>query len=367
MVNLKSQYLRFKPELDGAFERVCLAGSFIKGEELNLFEQELREKLGVRHVIGVANGTDALQIALMALDLSPGDEVLIPSFAYAALPEAVLLLGLKPVFVDVSELDFLINPDLIIAKITPKTKVLAPVHLFGLTANMDVLGEIAERFGLFILEDAAQSLGSLYCGERCFGSSGTLGHIGTTSFFPSKNLGAYGDGGAIFTNDDVLAEKARMIANHGQRERYFHEIVGMNSRLDTLQAAILRVKLPHLDAFNSRRREIARLYTDSFEPIESCVVPAMSNDKSVPVFHQYTMQIKGGLRDKLATFLLNRGIPTMIYYPLPLHQQKAYKADEVLPVSEQMCREVLSLPICPELTQEQQLYIIENFKSFYKS
>lgn len=367
MVNLKSQYLRFKPELDGAFERVCLAGSFIKGEELNLFEQELREKLGVRHVIGVANGTDALQIALMALDLSPGDEVLIPSFAYAALPEAVLLLGLKPVFVDVSELDFLINPDLIIAKITPKTKVLAPVHLFGLTANMDVLGGIAERFGLFILEDAAQSLGSLYCGERCFGSSGTLGHIGTTSFFPSKNLGAYGDGGAIFTNDDVLAEKARMIANHGQRERYFHEIVGMNSRLDTLQAAILRVKLPHLDAFNSRRREIARLYADSFQPIESCVVPAMSNDKSVAVFHQYTMQIKGGLRDELAAFLFNRGIPTMIYYPLPLHQQRAYKTDEVLPVSEQMCREVLSLPICPELTQEQQLYIIENFKSFYKS
>lgn len=367
MVNLKSQYHRYKSEMDGAFERVCEGGTFIKGEELHAFEQELREKLGVRHVIGVANGTDALQIALMALDLNPGDEVLIPSFAYAALPEVVLLLGLKPVFVDVSELDFLINPDLIIAKITPKTKVLAPVHLFGLTANMDVLGEIAERYGLYLLEDAAQSLGSLYCGERCFGSSGTLGDIGTTSFFPSKNLGAYGDGGAIFTNNDALAEKARMIANHGQRERYFHEIVGLNSRLDTLQAAILRVKLPHLDAFNARRREIAGLYTESFKILESCVTPSMSIGKSVPVFHQYTLQIKGGLRDELAAFLFNRGIPTMIYYPLPLHQQVAYKTDEVLPVSEQLCREVLSLPICPELTQEQQLYIIENLKLFYKS
>lgn len=366
MVNLKSQYHRYKSELDGAFERVCQAGSFIKGEELHLFEQELREKLGVRHVIGVANGTDALQIALMALDLSPGDEILMPSFAYAALPEAVLLLGLKPVFVDISELDFLINPDLIIAKITSKTKVIAPVHLFGSTANMDLLGEIAERYGLFVLEDAAQSLGSLYCGERCFGASGTLGDIGTTSFFPSKNLGAYGDGGAVFTNNDGLAEKVRMIANHGQRERYFHEVVGLNSRLDTLQAAILRVKLPHLEASNARRRDIAGIYTDSFNLMQSCVVPSMSNDKSVPIFHQYTLQIKGGLRDELAAFLFDKGIPTMIYYPLPLHKQKAYNTNEELPVSEQMCREVLSLPICPELTQEQQLYIIENFNLFYK-
>lgn len=367
MVDLKSQYHRYKSEMDGAFERVCQSAAFIKGEELRLFEQELGEKLGVRHVIGVANGTDALQIALMALGLSPGDEVLMPSFAYAALPEVVLLLGLKPVFVDISELDFLINPDLIIAKITSKTKVIAPVHLFGLTANMDLLGEIAERHGLFVLEDAAQSMGSLFCGEARFGSSGTLGHIGTTSFFPSKNLGCYGDGGAIFTNNEVLAEKARMIANHGQRERYFHEVVGLNSRLDTLQAAILRVKLPHLDGFISRRREIALVYNEALGKLPQIKVPEIHVEKSTHAFHQYTLIIRDGKRDALAAYLLKKGIPTMIYYPLPLHQQKAYMTNEVLPVSEQMCREVLSLPICPELTQEQQLYIIENLKLFYKS
>ncbi len=367
MVNLQAQYQRYQPEMNAAFARVCQSGAFIKGSEVADFERELANKLKVKHVIGVANGTDALQIALMALDLSPGDEVLIPAFAYAALPEVVLLLGLKPVFVDVSELDFLINPDLIIAKITPKTKVIAPVHLFGLTANMDLLGEIAERYGLYILEDAAQSMGSLYCGETRFGSSGTLGHIGTTSFFPSKNLGCYGDGGAIFTNDDDLAAKARMIANHGQKQKYYHEVIGVNSRLDTLQAAILKVKLPHLDDFIARRREIALFYNEALGKLPQIKVPEIHFERSTHAFHQYTLIIRNGKRDALAAYLLKKGIPSMIYYPLPLHQQKAYITNEELPVSEQLCRDVISLPICPELTKEQQLTIIKNIKSFYIS
>lgn len=367
MVNLQAQYKRFQSEINDAFERVCNSGTFIKGGEVAAFEQELAQKLNVKHVIGVANGTDALQIALMALDLSPGDEVIMPAFAYAALPEAVLLLGLKPVFVDVSELDFLINPDLIIAKITSKTRVIAPVHLFGLTANMDVLGEIAERHGLFLLEDAAQSMGSLFCGERCYGSSGALGHIGTTSFFPSKNLGCYGDGGAIFTNDDTLAEKARIIANHGQTKKYYHEIIGLNSRLDALQAAILRVKLPHLDTFIFRRNQVAKLYNESFSQISQFKLPTLKSGNSTHACHQYTLIIRDGSRDKLAEYLSQKGIPSMIYYPIPLHQQKAYATFEKFTVSEQLCKEVISLPICPELTNEEQLEIINNIKSFYKS
>lgn len=367
MVNLQAQYNRFQSDIRDAFERVCHSGAFIKGSEVSAFEQELAVKLNVKHVIGVANGTDALQIALMALDLNPGDEVIIPAFAYAALPEAVLLLGLKPVFVDVSELDFLINPDLIIAKITNRTRVIAPVHLFGLTANMDVLGEIAEQYGLFLLEDAAQSMGSLFCGERCFGSSGTLGHIGTTSFFPSKNLGCYGDGGAIFTNDDILAEKARMIANHGQKKKYYHEVIGLNSRLDALQAAILRVKLPHLDSFIYRRNKVARLYNESFREITQLKLPELSSVNSTHAFHQYTLIVRDGSRNELSEYLSQKGIPSMIYYPLPLHKQKAYSTADSIPVSEQLCEEVISLPICPELTNEEQLEIIKNIKSFYKS
>ncbi len=367
MVNLKAQYHRFKSEFDGAFERVCQEAAFIKGPELVAFERELAAFLGVKHVIGVANGTDALQIALMSLDLEQGDEIIIPAFAYAALPEVILLLGLKPVFVDVSLTDFLIDVSKIESKITSKTRVLAPVHLFGLTANMDILVEIAKRHKLFILEDAAQSLGSQYCSETCFGSSGALGDIGTTSFFPSKNLGCFGDGGAVFTNDDVRAEKIRMLANHGQSKRYYHEIVGVNSRLDSLQAAVLRVKLPHLEWFISRRREIAALYNREFTDLEGIVRPKEAAGYSTHSYHQYTLRILDNKRDALAAFLLKNSIPSIIYYPLPLHRQMAYLSHDVVPVSEQLCQEVLSLPICPELTDEQQYYIINNLKSFYKS
>ncbi len=367
MVNLKAQYVRFKSEFDEAFERVCQESAFIKGPEVAAFERELAAFLGVKHVIGVANGTDALQIALMSLDLEPGDEIILPAFAYAALPEVILLLGLKPVFVDVCVSDFLIDAAQIESKISSKTRVIAPVHLFGLTANMDVLVEIAERHNLFILEDAAQSMGSQFCGETCFGHSGTLGDIGTTSFFPSKNLGCFGDGGAVFTNKDHLADKIRMLANHGQSKRYYHEIVGLNSRLDSLQAAILRVKLPHLATFISRRREIAARYNQAFSDLEGIVVPHESAGNSIHAYHQYTLRILDNQRDALAAFLSNNSIPSIIYYPLPLHQQMAYLSDAVIPVAEQLCQEVLSLPICPELTEEQQYLIINKLKSFYKS
>ena len=367
MVNLKAQYNRLKPEIDAAIQGVCQEGAFIRGLQVSQFETNLAQKIGVKHVIGVANGTDALQIALMALDLEPGDEILIPAFAYAALPEAVQLLGLKPVFVDVRENDFLLDISDVENKITNRTRVIAPVHLFGLTAEMDALVDIAQKHGLYILEDAAQSMGSKYCSERIFGSSGTLGDIGTTSFFPSKNLGCYGDGGAVFTNSDALAAKVRMLANHGQIQKYHHEVIGLNSRLDTIQAAILNIKLPFLDNYISRRVEIAGRYNDSLGIVKSLKIPQIKFERRTHAFHQYTVIVEDGTRDQLREFLKENGIPSMIYYPLPLHKQKAYATKDELKISEQMCQKVISLPICPELSNEQQSYIINKIHSFYKS
>ena len=367
MVNLKAQYNRLKPEIDAAIQNVCQEGAFIKGRQVAQFETNLAEKIGVKHVIGVANGTDALQIALMALDLESGDEVIIPAFAYAALPEAVLLLGLKPIFVDVNENDFLINISDLENKITNRTRVIAPVHLFGLTAEMDALVDIAQKHSLYILEDAAQSMGSTYFSERIFGSSGTLGDIGTTSFFPSKNLGCYGDGGAIFTNSDTLAAKVRMLANHGQTQKYYHEVIGLNSRLDTIQAAILNIKIRELDEYISRRVQIAARYNEGLGNVKSIIIPQVKFKTRTHAFHQYTIIVEDGTRDQLKEFLTENGVPTMIYYPLPLHKQKAYATKDVLYVSEKLCHRVLSLPICPELSKEQQSYIINKIHSFYKS
>jgi UDP-2-acetamido-2-deoxy-ribo-hexuluronate aminotransferase len=365
MVNLKAQYQRYKTDIDAAMERVCSSGAFIKGIEVSLFEKELSDFLGVKHVIGVANGTDALQIALMSMDLHPGDEVMMPSFAYAALPEVVLLLGLKPVFVDVHENTFLLDLKDVERKISNRTKVIAPVHLFGLMPQMDELLQLAQHHKLYVLEDAAQAIGSYYQNASVKGYAGTLGDIGITSFFPSKNLGCFGDGGAVFTNNDALAQSLRQIANHGQSKKYHHEILGVNSRLDTLQAAILRVKLPHLMEFNHRRRLIASLYNKAFENVDGVTIPQYTDWNSTHVFHQYTLKIKNGKRDEMVHYLFTHGIPSMIYYPLPLHRQKAYRTSDLLHVSEHLCQEVLSLPICPELTDLEQEKIINTLISFY--
>jgi dTDP-4-amino-4,6-dideoxygalactose transaminase len=365
MVNLKAQYERFKPDIDAAIKQVCSEASYIRGLQVRQFEEELSNFLGVKHVVGVANGTDALQIALMCLELQRGDEVIVPSFAYAALPEVVLLLGLKPVFVDVEEGTYLMNLDDVERKITENTRVIAPVHLFGQSVNMDRLCKIAERYNLFILEDAAQSLGSFYEGSSVKGYTGTLGDIGTTSFFPSKNLGCFGDGGAMLIQDDGLAEKARIISNHGQVQKYYHDRLGVNSRLDTIQAAILSVKLPHLKEFNLTRKKRAEKYQEALKSLSGVETPYMGSSQGDHIFHQYTIKVKNGKRDDLVQYLIQQGIPSMIYYPLPLHKQKAYACLDNLAVSESLSTEVLSLPICPELTNLEQEKIINTLISFF--
>ncbi len=375
MVDLQSQYLRLKNELDQRIQSVLKDGKFIQGPSVKAFEEELAVFLNVKHVISVGNGTDALQIAFMALDLNPGDEVFVPSFAYAALPEVLHLLKLVPVFVDVNMSDYCIDVASIEAKISPKTKAIAPVHLFGTVANMAIINQLAKKHNLFVVEDAAQSIGAQYCSENVFGSAGCIGDIGTTSFFPSKNLGCYGDGGAVFTNNDDLASKIRKIANHGQSEKYHHDVIGINSRLDTIQAEILRVKLPYLTDYNLSRKRVALRYMSELSGIQEITLPNISND-STHVFHQFTIRLvandgiksieKVSQRDKFRDYLTTKGIPSMVYYPLPLHQQKAYFTDAQLPVSESLCNEVVSLPICPELTPESQDYIIDSIKEYFR-
>lgn len=366
MADLHSQYLLIKDEIDSGIQEVINSSAFIGGTKVKEFASHLEDYLQVKHVIPCANGTDALQIAFMALDLQPGDEVIIPGFTYAALSEVIALLHLKPVFVDVFEDSFNMDYSLIEAAITPKTKAIAPVHLFGQCAQMEEIIPIAEKHNLYVVEDNAQAIGATYQfsnGKKVH--SGCMGHIGTTSFFPSKNLGCFGDGGAIFTNDDLLAEKIRMIANHGQKVKYYHDIVGVNSRLDGIQAAVLDVKLKHLDRYCNSRREVAEKYNTAFKGYDQLVTPIIK-DFTTHVFHQYTLKLNGVDREALKSYLMENGIPSMVYYPVALHKQKAYKQNVSLPIAEKLTNSVLSLPIHTEMKPEQQEYIIKHVLEFIK-
>ncbi|MEW6108494.1 MAG: DegT/DnrJ/EryC1/StrS family aminotransferase [Nitrospirota bacterium] len=371
MVDLQGQYQRMKPDIDTAISEVIQNASFINGPAVALFAKELADFNHVKHVVPCANGTDALQLAMMALELKPGDEVIVPAFTYVATAEVIALLGLTPVFVDVDPDTFQVSVEEIQKNITFKTKAIVPVHLFGQCADMEAIMAIASKHNIYVIEDTAQAIGAAYMfSDGTVKKAGTIGHIGTTSFFPSKNLGCYGDGGAIFVNDDELAAKLKMIANHGQRVKYYHDIIGVNSRLDTLQAAILRTKLPHLDEFSSRRNASAAFYDAELGKYQSISIPVRAHNSS-HVFHQYTLKCHGFDREDLRSFLQAKGIPTMVYYPVPLHQQKAYShyesRNENLRVSEQLCSQVLSLPIHTEQEQAELSFITETIKEFLQS
>ena len=364
MVDIQGQYTRLSVEIDQAMKQVLQDADFIQGGAVRRFESALAERYEVKHVIGCANGTDALQLAFMALDLPAGSEVITPAFSYAALTEVILLLGLKPVFAEVDASTFLMDLAALEGLITENTRAIAPVHLYGQMVSMEPLLALAKKHNLYVVEDAAQAIGSQYCTPSEHGFAGTMGHIGTTSFFPSKNLGCYGDGGAMFTNDDALAKKLRRLANHGQTVKYQHDVVGLNSRLDTLQAAVLLAKLPYLSEFEKQRRAVAARYDAALGEIVGLSVPQRTVDSS-HVFHQYTLKCDSeAMRDALKKHLMDHGIPSMIYYPIALHRQTAYKQVVNLPVSEDLCNRVLSLPICPELNIEQQDYIIHNIRNF---
>ena len=369
MVDLKSQYVRLKSDIDNAIAEVINQTNFIKGSALKNFEQELAQYLNVKHVIGVGNGTDALQIALMSLDLSPGDEVIVPAFTYVATAEVIGLLGLKPVMVDIDSNNFNILTNELEKVITTKSKAIVPVHLYGQSAPMDDIIDFAEKHNLYIIEDNAQSLGSCYhFGNNKSSKTGTIGHIGCTSFFPSKNLGCFGDGGAISTNDDQLADKMRMIANHGQNQKYVHDRIGINSRLDSIQAAILSVKLKELDDFNRRRQSVAKIYDDEFSSVDEIITPHRE-EYTEHVYHQYTIKVDESKRDQLKSFLSDFNIPSMIYYPIPLYKQKAfssYYAGTDLINTEALCKQVLSLPMHTEMDNEIQYYITNKVKDFFK-
>ena len=361
MVDLKTQYDRIKVQIDHSISEVLSKSSFINGADVKDFASELSKYNEVEHAIPCGNGTDALQIAMMALDFKPGDEVIVPSFTYVATAEVIALLQLVPVFVDVDPETFNINPGEIEKCISPKTVAIVPVHLFGQCANMDEIMRIANKHHLHVIEDAAQATGATYTfGDGKKMKAGTMGIIGTTSFFPSKNLGCYGDGGALFTRDAALAEKIRMIANHGQKVKYFHDIVGVNSRLDTIQAAILRIKLKELDSYCERRQQAAGFYDQKLGDLNQLMIPKRA-ERSTHVFHQYTVKVREGDRDGLKDFLHSRGIPSMIYYPVPLHRQKAYmhmkNNKSTLANSEGLCQKVLSLPVHTELDEEQLTFI----------
>jgi len=400
MVDLGSQHKKLEPQLMSSIRQVIDSSAFIKGKEVAVFEQNLAKFLEVDHVISCANGTDALQIALMALGLKPGDEVIIPAFTYVATAEVIALLGLTPVMVDVEEETFNIPISGIEAAITSRTKAIIPVHLFGQCSDMEPIMTLAQKHGLYVIEDNAQSLGADYTftkdalrdlqSRSIFSSNfasglqipksmipksgsctsvkaGTIGHIGCTSFFPTKNLGCMGDGGALMTNDPALAEKIRMIANHGQQKKYYHQVVGCNSRLDTLQAAILNVKLPHLNEYLDARKKAGATYQKALKDFEYGVLPT-SLPASPPTYNQFTLKIKNGLRDQLKDFLAAQGIPTMIYYPLPLYRQEAFSKyvapGFTLPVTEELCQSVLSLPIHTEMAEEQLKFISTTLLNF---
>jgi len=361
MVDLKQQYVRIKKEVDTAIQEVIDNAAFIQGKAVTDFATALSAYTGSRHVIPCANGTDALQIAMMALDLQPGDEVITPSFTYVATTEVVALLRLKPVFVEVDPKTYCIDPAAVEKAITPRTRAIVPVHLYGHAAPMDALMDIARRHHLYVIEDNAQAIGSDYTfGDGTTKKTGAIGTIGTTSFFPSKNLGCYGDGGAIFTDDDALANRLKMIANHGQSRRYYHDLVGCNSRLDSIQAAVLNVKLKSLDAYIAARRSAADFYDDAFHAHPKITTPYRA-PYSHHVFHQYTLVLEGVDRNGLNEFLASKNIPSMIYYPVPAHRQKMFAAfgggDWSLPVTDWLTERVISLPMHTELDREQLEYI----------
>jgi UDP-2-acetamido-2-deoxy-ribo-hexuluronate aminotransferase len=368
MVDLQKQYARIKDQVNRGIQEVLDSAAFIQGKAVSAFAESLSAYMGVKHVITCANGTDALQIAMMALDLQPGDEVITPSFTYVATTEVVALLRLKPVFVEVDPKTFCIDPAAIEAAITPKTRAIVPVHLYGQCANMEPVMEIARKHGLYVIEDTAQAIGANYRFANGDSSkAGTIGTIGTTSFFPSKNLGCYGDGGAIFTNDDELALKLKMIANHGQSRRYYHDLVGCNSRLDSMQAAVLNVKLPLLNEYTAARRKAAAYYDKAFADHQNITTPFRAA-YSDHVFHQYTLILENTNRDALNAYLAEKGIPSMIYYPVPAHKQRMFEAfggsAYKLEKTDWLTERVISLPMHTELDDEQLAWIVKNVLEF---
>ncbi len=381
MVDLQTQYEFIREQVDSSVLEIFKKGTFINGPSVKEFQSQLEDYLNVKHVIPCANGTDALQIALMSLDLKPGDEIITSNFTFAATVEVIALLKLKPVLVDIEEDTFNINCDEIIKAITTKTKAIIPVHLFGQVANMDKVMEIAKSNNLFVIEDNAQAIGAVYNSNK---KSGTIGHLGTTSFFPSKNLGCFGDGGAIFTENDDLAHTIRGIVNHGMYKRYHHDVVGVNSRLDSVQAAVLKAKLPLLDQYNERRKKASILYTSNFRDNKNLITPIVKGNSESHVFHQYTLRVLNGKRDELSKFLNDHKIPHGIYYPIPLHKQKAYLNrehenwfkkllnntkdynDEDFKVSIMMSKQVISLPMHSELDEEQINFISQKVNQFFK-
>ena len=369
MVDLKSQYNKIKSEIDLAISNVIDDTSFIKGEKVKIFESELANYLGAKHIITCGNGTDALQIALMVLGLKPGDEVITADFTFIATAEVIALMGLSPVLVDVDPNTFLITPDAIEKAITPHTKAIVPVHLFGQCADMESIMQIAKKHELFVVEDVAQANGCNYkFKDGKIKKAGTIGDIGCTSFFPSKNLGCFGDGGALITNNDELAKNIRSIANHGMTVRYYHDQIGINSRLDTIQAAILSVKLKYLDEYNKLRNNAAKFYDKQLSNISFLKTPVRVS-WSAHIFHQYTLIVEENKRDLLQKHLANKNIPSMIYYPVPIHRQKAYSKynfkDENYPVTEMLSCKVLSLPMHTELSEEQLSFITNTINDFF--
>jgi UDP-2-acetamido-2-deoxy-ribo-hexuluronate aminotransferase len=368
MVDLKRQYLKIKPQVDAAMAEVLDNAAFINGAPVQKFSTALQDYLDVKHVIPCANGTDALQIAMMALDLKPGDEVITPSFTFIATAEAIALLQLKPVFVDVDPKTFCLIPEEIEKAITPRTKAIVPVHLYGQSAEMEPIMEISRKHNIPVIEDNAQAIGGTYTfSDGTVKKTGAIGHIGCTSFFPSKNLGCYGDGGALFTNDDELAAKIKMVANHGQSARYYHDIVGVNSRLDTLQAVVLNIKLPLLDEYIKARRAVADAYDAAFAGLPQITTPFRAAN-SYHVYHQYTLQLNGVDRNALQQYLQERQVPAMIYYPVPAHRQKMFAHfggnDFNLPITDDLTTKVISLPIHTEMDQDQIQLIIDSVHSF---
>ena len=368
MVDLKGQYEKIKETVNNSIQEVLDTNTYINGPQVSSFQKNLENYLDVKHVIPCANGTDALQIAMMALGLQPGDEVITPSFTYIATVEVAALLNIKPVFVEVDKRTFCIDPAVIEAAITPKTKAIIPVHLYGHASNMEAIMEIAKKHNLFVIEDNAQAIGNDYTfSDGTTKKTGSIGHIGCTSFYPSKNLGAFGDGGAMFTDDDALATKLRMIASHGQSKRYYHDVVGCNSRLDALQAAILDIKLSHLDEYIDARRKAADYYDAAFAGNKKIETPFRHQDNK-HVFHQYTLILHDTDRNALHEFLAGKGVPSMIYYPVPAHRQKMFDAfggsDYNLPLTDWLTERVISLPIHTELDEEQQAFIVAQVLEF---
>lgn len=371
MVDTKTQYLKIKDQVDEGIHQVLDSAAYINGKPVQNFAQNLSTYLGAKHTIPCANGTDALQIAMMALDLQPGDEVITPSFTYIATTEVIALLKLSPVFVDVDKATFCIDSKEIEKAITPKTKAIVPVHLYGQAANMEEIMAVAKKHHLFVIEDNAQAIGCDYTfADGTVKKTGTLGTIGATSFYPSKNLGAFGDGGAMFTNDDALAEKLKMIANHGQKVRYYHDLVGCNSRLDSIQAAVLDVKLKYLDEYITARQKAASFYNKAFAANDKITVPQTAK-YSNHVYHQYTLIVNNINRDELNKYLASHQIPSMIYYPVPAHRQKVFDAfggsNFNLPVTDWLTQRVISLPMHTELDEEQLNYITQHVLNFINS